>query len=333
VLVKGGAALEAASRVNSVLFDKTGTLTAGKPQLTHVVAEGFPADELLRWVASAEIRSEHPVARAVVQAARDKGLALDEASEFRSEPGAGIEARVRGCVVRVGTAAWLAAAGVSTDHLSSEAEFRSVRGETPLYVAIDGVLAGLLTVADRPTKEAADVVGTLRSMGIEVTMLTGDRLGTARAIAAELGIERVVAEVRPEDKARVVAEERERGRIVAMVGDGVNDAPALAAAHLGVAVGTATDIAAAASDVALLRGGIGGLATAFRLAHATLRTIRQNLFWAFVYNVVGIPIAAGLLYRWSGWQLSPVLASAAMSLSSVSVLTNSLRLRRFAATT
>jgi Cu+-exporting ATPase len=217
---------------------------------------------------------------------------------------------------------------VDTVSLESVAELLGERGRTPSFVAIDGVLAGLVAVADRPTAEALRAIDELRAMGIEVAMVSGDRESTARAVAAELGIDRVFAGARPEDKASIVAAERAHGRIVAMVGDGINDAPALASAHVGVAVGSGTDIAVATADVALLRGGIGALPRALRLSRATLRTIRQNLFWAFVYNVVGIPIAAGALYPVTGWLLSPMFASAAMSLSSVSVLLNSLRLRR-----
>jgi Cu+-exporting ATPase len=278
-----------------------------------------------------ERESEHPVAQAIVRGAVARGVALVPASDFRTEPGLGVEADVGGRTVRVGTTAWLKRAGIDTAALEATAEELAAGGRTPSFVAVDGALAGLIAVADRPTDGARETVATLRSLGIEVAMVTGDRLGTARAVAAELGIERVVAEVRPEDKARVVAEERARGRIVAMVGDGINDAPALAAAHVGIAIGSGTDIAIAAADVALLRGGIAGLPTALRLARRTLTTIRQNLFWAFVYNVLGIPIAAGVLAPWTGWTLSPVLASAAMSLSSVSVLMNSLRLHRFKA--
>ncbi|HEY0135973.1 MAG TPA: heavy metal translocating P-type ATPase [Nannocystis sp.] len=331
ILVKGGAALEAASRIDTVLLDKTGTLTTGKPELTDVVALTGAEDDLLRLVAAVERESEHPVAQAIVRGAVARGVALVPASDFRTEPGLGVEADVGGRTVRVGTTAWLKRAGIDTAALEATAEELAAGGRTPSFVAVDGALAGLIAVADRPTDGARETVATLRSLGIEVAMVTGDRLGTARAVAAELGIERVVAEVRPEDKARVVAEERARGRIVAMVGDGINDAPALAAAHVGIAIGSGTDIAIAAADVALLRGGIAGLPTALRLARRTLTTIRQNLFWAFVYNVLGIPIAAGVLAPWTGWTLSPVLASAAMSLSSVSVLMNSLRLHRFKA--
>jgi len=232
-------------------------------------------------------------------------------------------------MVRVGTRAWLEMAHVTTAPLEHEADRLAALGQTPFFVAFDKGLVGLIAVADRPAVEAQSTIAALKGMGVDVAMVTGDRARTAQAVAKELGIARVHAEVRPEDKARVVFEERAKGRIVAMVGDGINDAPALAGAHVGVAIGHGADVAVAAADVALLRGGIGGLVTALRLSRATLRTIRQNLFWAFVYNVVGIPIAAGLLYPFTGWLLSPVLASAAMSLSSVSVLMNSLRLRRF----
>ena len=330
ILIKGGAALEAASRVDTVLLDKTGTLTAGKPALADVVARTGREPELLRLVAAAEQSSEHPVARAIVQAARDRDLALPIATDFHTQPGLGVEATVDGHVVRVGTAAWLAPIDVTP--LAAEADAFAARGRTPAFVAVDGALAGLLTVADRPLPGAAAAVAALReALKIDVAMLSGDRQGAANAVAAELGITRVIAEVRPEAKARVVADERARGRVVAMVGDGINDAPALAGAHVGVAIGTGTDIAVAAADIALLRGGITTLPTALRLARRTLTTIRQNLFWAFVYNILAIPIAAGALAPWTTWTLSPVLASAAMSLSSVSVLLNSLRLRRFAA--
>jgi Cu+-exporting ATPase len=330
VLIKGGAALEMASRVSTVLLDKTGTLTAGRPTLTDVVTTSERSEsELLSLVASAEDGSEHPVAKAVVEGARTRGLTWSVAESFRGEAGHGVEARVDGKLVRVGTSGWLERAGIPTAALEPDANRLATLGRTPFFVAIDGRLGGLVAVADRAAPGAKEAVGALREMGIEVTMLTGDRQRTAEAVANELGIARVIAEVKPEGKAEAVARERAKGRIVAMAGDGINDAPALAGADLGIAVGTGTDIAVAAADVALLHGGIAALPTALRLARATLRTIRQNLFWAFVYNVLGIPIAAGLLYPWTGWLLSPVLASAAMSLSSVSVLTNSLRLRAF----
>jgi Cu+-exporting ATPase len=330
VLVKGGAALEAASRIDSILLDKTGTLTLGKPQLTHVVALGRSERELLALVASVESSSEHPVAQALVMGARARGLVPEPAQSFVNEPGFGVEARVGARVVRVGTRDWLARVGIATDALDARADALADQGETPIFVALDGALAGLVAVADAIAPAARDAVRELHALGISTRMVTGDNERAARAVATELGITRVTAGVRPREKATVVNEERALGRRVAMVGDGINDAPALASADVGIAIGTGTDIAIAAADIALLNGGIGKLPTALKLARRTLSTIRQNLFWAFIYNVMGIPLAAGVLYPYTGWLLSPVFASAAMSLSSVSVLLNSLRLRRFA---
>jgi Cu+-exporting ATPase len=330
VLFKGGVALETTSRVSTVLLDKTGTLTTGRPELTDVVAHGAIDDAtLLSTVAAIEARSEHPIADAIVRGAVERNVPRREAREVEASIGGGLVGRVDERRVLVGTARFLASHGVDTAALESDAEVLAGRGRTPSFVAIDGALAGLVAVADRPKPEAREVIAQLHALGVEVAMVTGDRRATAEAIAEELGIERVYAEVLPEGKAAVVREERARGRVVAMVGDGLNDAPALAEAHVGVAVGSATDVAAAASDVALLRGGITKLPSALRLGRRTLSVIRQNLFWAFVYNAVGLPLAAGLLYPWTGWQLSPLFASAAMSLSSVSVLLSSLRLRRF----
>jgi Cu+-exporting ATPase len=330
ILIKGGAALETASRITTVLLDKTGTVTLGKPQLTEFEnRSGLENSEWLSMVAAVEAESEHPIARAIVQGAFKHGARPMPVSEFRSEPGYGIEGQVGGKTVRIGASAWLDRAGVDTRELEPLAEELARLGRTPSFVAIDGRSSGLVAVADQPTEEAKGALRALREAGLSVAIVTGDRRATALAVAREIDLERVFAEVTPSGKAEIVASERARGEIVAMVGDGINDAPALAAADVGVAIGTGTDIAVAAADIALLRGGISGLPVALRLARATLRTIRQNLFWAFVYNVVGIPIAAGVLYPLTGWSLSPVLASAAMSLSSVSVLANSLRLRRF----
>jgi Cu+-exporting ATPase len=313
-----------------VLLDKTGTLTAGKPQLTDVLTlPGGSEQQLLSWVAAVEDKSEHPLAKAIVRGARERGASVLGAESFESLPGHGVQARVDGHLLRIGTRDWLARASIATEPLEAQADALSQLGRTPSFVAVDGALAGLVAVSDVITDEARRAVQRLKELNIEVAMLTGDREQSARAIARELGIERVFAQVKPEDKARIVAEERARGRCVAMVGDGINDAPALASADVGIAIGSGTDIAIAAADIALLRGGIGALPTALALARRTLRTIRENLFWAFVYNIIGIPIAAGALYAATGWQLSPVLASAAMSMSSVSVLSNSLRLRRW----
>ncbi len=329
ILVKGGAVLEAASRVDTVFLDKTGTVTEGKPALTDVVDVSTHGERaLLALVAAVERHSEHPVAQAIVDGAESIGVPRLNATDFVMQAGGGVQGTVDGQVVRIGTSTFLALKGTNTAQLEPAADALASRGRTPSFVSIDGELAGIVAIADRPTEDAAFAIAELKAMGIEVAMLTGDRAATGRAVAHELGIEHVFAEVRPEDKARIIAEARARGRIVAMVGDGVNDAPALAGAHVGIAIGSGTDIAVAAADIALMRDGIAALPRALRLARATLRTIRQNLFWAFVYNAVGIPIAAGALYPATGWLLSPVLASAAMSLSSVSVLANSLRLRR-----
>jgi Cu+-exporting ATPase len=330
ILIKGGAALEAASRITSVLLDKTGTVTRGRPQLTEYEnRSGLEDSEWLSLLAAVEAESEHPVARAIVDGASSRGARPLRVSAFRNEPGYGIEGQVDGRVVRIGTRSWLALAGVGTSELEPLAQELGALGRTPSFVAIDGRSSGLVAVADPPTDEAKAAVRALGDLGISVALVSGDRRATARAVASEIGVARVFAEVTPSGKAETVAAERAKGEIVAMVGDGINDAPALASADVGVAVGTGTDIALAAADIALLRGGIAGLPVALRLARATLRTVRQNLFWAFIYNVIGIPIAAGVLYPVTGWSLSPVLASAAMSLSSVSVLVNSLRLRRF----
>jgi Cu+-exporting ATPase len=332
ILVKGGVALEAASRVDTVLLDKTGTLTSGKPQLTDVVALDGSEDALLRLVAAAERPSEHPVAKAIVDGAKRLGP-LPAATGFVAEAGFGIEADVEGRLVRIGTAGWLERAGVGSDRLEDAADRIAREGRTPSFVAVDGQLAGLVAIADRPTEAARGAVAAMKALGLRVVMVSGDRRATAEAVAKELGIDEVHAEVRPDGKRAVVEAERAAGRRVAMVGDGINDAPALAAADVGIAIGSGTDIAVATSDIALLSGGIGALPDALALSRAALRTIRQNLFWAFVYNVVGIPVAAGLLFPWTGWLLSPVFASAAMSLSSVSVLANSLRLRGFGSRT
>lgn len=328
VLVKGGAVLETASRVSLVLLDKTGTVTEGKAELTDVIALKEESTFLAR-VAAAERLSEHPLARAVVEGAQRRGAASLEATDFQMVPGFGIEAQVGGGSVRVGTTAWLARAGISSEPLEAQADALAEKGRTASFVALDGALAGLVAIGDRLVPGAREAIEALHELGVEVRLVSGDRQRTVEAVARELGITAVNAQVRPEEKAQVVESARAAGHVVAMVGDGINDAPALAAADVGVAIGTGTDIAISTADIVLLRGGLSALPGALRLARATLRTIRQNLFWAFVYNAAGIPLAAGALIPLFGWGLSPVFASAAMSLSSVSVLANSLRLRRF----
>ena len=330
ILIRGGAALEAASRVTTVMLDKTGTVTGGTPQLTEFENRSSSSDrEWLSLLASVEGESEHPVAKAITEGALRLGAEARSVSGFRGEPGFGIEAEVDGKRVRVGTSAWLARGGVDTSVLEPHAQELAALGRTPSFVAIDERLSGVVAVADAPTDAARVAVRELQALAVGVAMVSGDRLATAEAVARDIGISRVFGGATPAEKAGIVMAERARGEVVAMVGDGINDAPALASAHVGIAVGSGTDVAVAAADIALLREGISGLPTALRLARATLRTIHQNLFWAFVYNVVGIPIAAGVLYPFLGWSLSPVFASAAMSLSSVSVVANSLRLRSF----
>jgi P-type Cu+ transporter len=330
VLYKGGATVEAAAHVDTVLLDKTGTLTANRPAL--VAIDPQPAttpEELYAAAATAEHASEHPIGRAIVEGVRARGIEVRRPERFAATAGQGVEAVADGVTIRAGSRDFLVAAGIDPAPADADAERRAQGGASVVYVAIGSRLAGVVAVADPPAPHAAASVAALRALGVDVVMVTGDRAGAARAVAAAVGITRVHAGVRPNEKARLVADERAKGRRVAMVGDGINDAPALAAADLGVAMGSGTEIAAATADVTLLSGGVAALPRALGLARAALRTIRQNLFWAFAYNVVGIPIAAGALYPITGWLLSPVIAGAAMSLSSVSVLVNSLRLRRW----
>jgi Cu+-exporting ATPase len=332
LLIKGGEALQRAGDVTTVVLDKTGTVTEGRPAVTDVVpASGATrsADDLLRLVASLEASSEHPLAEALVRHAQEeRGLALAPVEGFQSLTGRGAVGVVASSALAVGNAALMAEYAIDVTPLRETAGRLSGEGKTAIYVAIDGALAGLLAVADpvKPTSRAA--VERLKKMGLTVVLLTGDEQRTAEAVAREAGIERVVAGVLPEGKVAEVKRLQAAGEVVAMVGDGINDAPALAQADLGLAIGTGTDIAIEASDVTLMRGDLGGVATAIALSRRTMRTMKQNLFWAFVYNVVGIPVAAGVLYPAFGLLLSPILASAAMAGSSVSVVTNSLRLRR-----
>jgi Cu+-exporting ATPase len=331
-LVKGGAALETAARIDTVVFDKTGTLTAGRMAVTDVVAvAGFNDNLLLRTAAAAESGSRHPLAEAIVAEARHRGLELPAVSRFEAIAGSGISAQVGGRAVLAGRSGWLEDAGVATAPLAEHARRIAALGRTPVLVAIDGVLAGMVGIADPLREGAREAVAMIKAMGCEIVLLSGDRQETAEAVAQEVGIERVVAGIQPGGKAEEIARLRASGRHVAMVGDGVNDAPALASADLGIAVGTGSDVAIAASDMTLVGADPRTVAVALELARGSLRIIRQNLGWAFVYNVLGIPLAAGVLYPWTGWLLSPVVASAAMALSSVSVVTNSLRLRHFRA--
>ncbi len=327
ILIKGGEALETAHRVTTVVLDKTGTITEGKPTLTDIVAApGVEKHDLLRLAAGAERHSEHPLAAAIVSAARAQSITLAEPASFLAIVGQGVEATIEGRRVLVGTQSLLHSRGVPISQTDRAAEI-SAQGRTTLHVSIDGSEAGLLVVADRMKPTSKQAVVRLRAMGLQVVMLTGDNRATARAIAAELGIDDVHAEVLPGDKSEHVAGLQRQGHVVAMAGDGINDAPALARADIGMAIGTGTDVAIEAADITLMRGDLCGVADAIALSRATMRTIRRNLFWAFAYNVVGIPIAAGVLFPLTGWLLSPIIASAAMAMSSVSVVTSSLRLR------
>jgi P-type Cu+ transporter len=339
VLIKGGEALQRAGDITTVVLDKTGTVTEGRPTVTDVVRtpETFfksdrTAADLLGLVASLEGSSEHPLADAIVRHAREKGLAVEPAENFQSITGQGAIGVVDGFALAVGNATLMADYSIDVGPLRGSVERLASEGKTAMYVAIDGALAGVIAVADPIKASSREAISRLHALGLEVVMLTGDNRRTAEAIAREAGIERVVADVLPEGKVAEIKRLQADGRVVAMVGDGINDAPALAQADVGMAIGTGTDIAAEAADVVLMRGDLRSSVHAIALSRRTMRTMKQNLFWAFVYNVVGIPIAAGVLYPAFGLLLTPILASAAMAFSSVSVVGNSLRLRaaRFA---
>jgi P-type Cu+ transporter len=332
ILIRGGEALEQARKVNTIILDKTGTLTRGKPQVTYVVASnGFTEPELLRLAAAVEVGSEHALGEAVVARAKELGLELPETAQFRAITGKGVQAIVAGREIVLGNSSFMHERGIVPDGLVEQAAHLSHNGQTPLYVAVDGESAGLIAVADTLKPESREAVAQLRALGLEVWMLTGDTRATAEAIAREAGIDpgHVLAEVLPDQKADVVRRVQATGKVVAMIGDGINDAPALAQADLGIAIGTGTDVAMAASDITLIGGDLRNIVTAIALSRKTVGVIKQGLVWAFGYNVVLIPVAMGALYPFFRVLLSPVLAAAAMAMSSVSVVTNALRLRRF----
>jgi Cu+-exporting ATPase len=332
VLIRSAEALETLAKVDTLVVDKTGTLTEGKPRVASMQVfdeNSVSEDQLLSTTASLERSSEHPLARAIVHAAEEKNLPFASVSEFSATPGGGVAVRVAGKMTLAGTKTFLRQNGVD---LTPEEQRKAVLPEpsavTPIFVAIDGHLAGVLALSDQIKTSTPEALRALRADGMRIVMLTGDRREAANRIANELGIEEVEAEVRPKEKAEIVKRMREQGRVVAMAGDGINDAPALAAADVGMAMGTGTDIAIESAGIVLIKGDLRGIARARRLSRATIRNIRQNLAFAFLYNTLGIPIAAGVFYPLFGWLLSPMLASAAMSFSSVSVIANALRLRR-----
>ncbi len=328
VLIKNAEALERFEKVDTLVVDKTGTLTEGKPALIAVVpAEGVPADALLRLAASLERGSEHPLADAIVRGAAEQKLQLSQATDFDSPVGKGVVGVVDGRALVIGRASFLAERGISAAALEAQADKLRSDGATVVFVAIDGALAGVLAIADPIKATSAQAVRALKANGIRLVMMTGDNRTTALAVARQLGIDEVEADVLPQDKARVVQKLRGEGRVVAMAGDGVNDAPALAAADIGIAMGAGSDVAIESAGVTLLRGDLMGLVRARRLSEAVMRNIRQNLFFAFFYNAAGVPLAAGVLYPAFGLLLSPATAAAAMALSSVSVIANALRLR------
>ncbi|WP_374448560.1 heavy metal translocating P-type ATPase [Stella sp.] len=328
VLIRNAEALERMERVDTLIVDKTGTLTAGHPAVTELVpADGVDEAELLRLAAAVERASEHPIGEAIVRAATARGIALPAVADFDSPTGKGAEATVEGARVRIGSAAFLAEAGIAVAPLQTAADRLRGEGATVVFCAAGGRLLGAVAVADPIKASTPGAIADLRAEGVRIVMLTGDNARTAAAIGQRLGIDEIEAEVTPERKAKVVAELRRAGRVVAMAGDGVNDAPALAAADIGIAMGTGTDVAMESAGVTLLEGDLGGIVRARRLSRAVMRNIRQNLFFAFAYNSAGVPIAAGVLYPAFGILLSPVVAAAAMALSSVSVIGNALRLR------
>jgi Cu+-exporting ATPase len=329
ILIRSVASLETAHKVTAVLLDKTGTITRGRPALTDVVpAAGTAEDDLIQFAGSAERSSEHPLGIAVAEAALQRGLGLHEATGFEALVGAGVRATVDGRAVLVGKPGLLDKHGISTSALDAAATQLSELARTVLFVAINGRAAGVLGLADQIKPESAAAIARMRAMGLHVAMVTGDHARTAAAVATKVGIDEVFAEVLPEHKVDHVRRLQSAGHLVAMVGDGINDAPALAQADVGIAIGAGADVANEAADITLVRGDLGGVVDAISLSHATLRTIQRNLFWAFAYNVLSIPIAAGVLYPLTGWLLSPMIASAAMAMSSVSVVMSSLRLRR-----
>ena len=331
VLIKGGEALETTHKLSKLIFDKTGTITEGKPKVTDIVTTNLSEEQLLIYAASAEKGSEHPLGEAIVRAAIDRGYQLCELESFNAIPGHGIEVSIQGKQMLLGNKKLMIEKTIDVSSLSETSDQLAYDGKTPMYMAIDGQLAGIIAVADTVKESSKKAIETLHQMGIKVAMITGDNQKTADAIARQVGIDLVLAEVLPADKANEVKKLQETGVKVGMVGDGINDAPALAQADIGIAIGSGTDVAIESADIVLMKSDLMDVSTAIKLSKATIRNIKENLFWAFAYNVLGIPVAMGVLHLFGGPLLNPMIAAAAMSLSSVSVLLNALRLRRFKA--
>ncbi|NLJ95589.1 MAG: copper-translocating P-type ATPase [Clostridiales bacterium] len=331
VLIKSGEALETAHKIDTIVFDKTGTLTEGKPQVTDILASrDYTDNELLKIAASAEKGSEHPLGEAIIKYAEDKGIILSEASDFNAIPGRGIKVLIDKKQVLLGNAKLMMENDVSLENWEEASDRLAYEGKTPMYIAIDGMLSGIIAVADTLKETSLRAIERLHQMGITVAMITGDNKRTAQAIAGQVGIDKVLSEVLPQDKANEVKKLQGEGKMVAMVGDGINDAPALAQANIGIAIGSGTDVAMESADIVLMRSDLMDVPTAIQLSRSTIRNIKQNLFWAFAYNTIGIPIAMGFVHIFiEGFLLNPMMAGAAMSLSSVSVVTNALRLKRF----
>lgn len=330
VLIKSGTALETAHQVQTIVFDKTGTITEGKPKVTDIVVlDGVSQDEILILTASAEKGSEHPLGEAIVRAAEEKGITFKKNDSFKAIPGHGIEVGIEGKTILAGNRKLMTDREISLEDLEKASDRLAEEGKTPMYVAIDNKIAGIIAVADTVKENSKKAIERLHSMGIQVAMITGDNRRTAEAIAKQVNIDIVLAEVLPEDKANEVKKLQAEGKKVAMVGDGINDAPALAQADVGIAIGSGTDVAMESADIVLMRSDLMDVPTAIQLSKSTIKNIKQNLFWAFGYNTLGIPVAMGLLHLFGGPLLNPMIAGAAMSLSSVSVLSNALRLKKF----
>jgi len=330
ILIKGGEALETTHKINTIVFDKTGTITEGKPEVTDVLtAKGITREHLLQIAASAEKGSEHPLGEAIVRGAEKEAIEIKAVEQFAAIPGYGIEVVVDGLNILIGNKKLMDDRGIALQDFVSKSDQLAGEGKTPMYIAAQNKLAGIIAVADVVKENSAKAIKKLQSMGIEVAMITGDNLKTAQAIAKQVGIDRVLAEVLPQDKSNEVKKLQAEGRKVCMVGDGINDAPALVQADVGIAIGSGTDVAMESADIVLMRSDLMDVPTAINLSKSTIRNIKQNLFWAFGYNVAGIPIAAGILHLFGGPLLNPIFAAAAMAFSSVSVVSNALRLKRF----